>query len=96
MTVAPHARRKVMRPPRGRSRNQNTEQNIILGILGQYIKVQREVCGWHGEANVGHMPPKEAKDLGWVKQGSLQARCCPMQAVVPSWGVLCPVLKRPP
>ena len=61
----------MMRPPRGCSRKQNTEQNVIPRILGQYIKVRQwEADGWHGEANVARVPPGEARDPGLVQQGS--------------------------
>lgn len=70
-----------MRPPRSCSRKQNTEQKIIPGILGQYIKVQQEPS-WHGEANVGHFPPREAKGLGLAKWRG----AAPVRAAVPSRG----------
>lgn len=65
-----------MRPLRGCSRKQNTEQKIIPGILGQYIKVQREPS-WHREADMGHFPLREAKDLGLVKRRSMRQGAAP-------------------
>lgn len=88
MTGAPHAQGKIMRPLRGCSRKQNTEQKIIPGILGQYIKVQQEP-GCQREASVGLSPPREEKVLGLLKCGA------PCGKGTPPRERLCPEQQQP-